>query len=46
MALDPPTHFQFFLDVWNFFTLQHPLVMMKKTILSMATEIKQLIHEI
>ena len=26
MALDPPTHFQFFLSVWNFFlTLQHPL---------------------
>ena len=25
MALDPPTHFQIFLDVWNFLTSQHPL---------------------
>ena len=25
MALDPPTHFQI-LDVWNFLTLQHPLI--------------------
>ena len=26
LDLDPPTHFQFFLDFWNFLTLQSPLM--------------------